>query len=172
MDPLYPISFTLNGREVKQEVSTRTTLADLLRHGVGLTATHIGCEQGSCGACSLMVDGRMIRSCLVFAIQLDGANIETVEGFASDPKMDALRQAFAERNALQCGFCTSGMLIAARDLLDREVAPDRDAIREFISGNFCRCTGYEAIVDAISQVVEGQVIENKVVESSSQASDL
>lgn len=172
MDPLYPISFTLNGREVKQEVSTRTTLADLLRHGVGLTATHIGCEQGSCGACSLMVDGRMIRSCLVFAIQLDGTNIETVEGFASDPKMDALRQAFAERNALQCGFCTSGMLIAARDLLDREVAPDRDAIREFISGNFCRCTGYEAIVDAISQVVEGQVIENKVVESSSQSQDI
>lgn len=154
MDPLYPISFTLNGREVQQEVSTRTTLADLLRHGVGLTATHVGCEQGSCGACSLMVDGRMIRSCLVFAIQLEGAKIETAEGFADDPKMDALRQAFANRNALQCGFCTSGMLIAAHDLLNRETAPDRDVIREFISGNFCRCTGYEAIVDAISQVVE------------------
>ncbi len=152
MDPLYPISFTLNGREVAQEVSTRTTLADLLRHQIGLTATHVGCEQGSCGACSLMVDGRMIRSCLVFAIQLDGAAVETAEGFAGDPKMDALRKAFADRNALQCGFCTSGMLVAARDLLNRENAPDRNVIREFISGNFCRCTGYEAIVDAISQV--------------------
>jgi carbon-monoxide dehydrogenase small subunit len=99
-----------------------------------------------------MVDGRMIRSCLVFAIQLDGAAVETAEGFAGDPKMDALRKAFADRNALQCGFCTSGMLVAARDLLNRENAPDRNVIREFISGNFCRCTGYEAIVDAISQV--------------------
>jgi len=92
MDPLYPISFTLNGREIQQEVSTRTTLVDLLRHQIGLTATHVGCEQGSCGACSLMVDGRMIRSCLVFAIQLDGAVVETAEGFAGDTKMDALRK--------------------------------------------------------------------------------
>ena len=154
MDPLYPIAFTLNGREVRQEVSTRTTLVDLLRHQIGLTATHVGCEQGSCGACSLMVDKRMIRSCLVFAIQLDGAVVETAEGFAGDPKMDALRKAFADRNALQCGFCTSGMLVAAWDLLNRDETPSREIIREFISGNFCRCTGYEAIVDAISHVAE------------------
>lgn len=152
MDPLYPISFTLNGREVSHEISTRTTLADLLRHQIGLTATHVGCEQGSCGACSLMVDGRMIRSCLVFAIQLDGATVETADGFDNDATMNALREAFAARNALQCGFCTSGMLVAARDLLNRDPAPSRASIREFISGNFCRCTGYEAIVDAISQV--------------------
>jgi len=152
MDPLYPISFTLNGREVSHEISTRTTLADLLRHQIGLTATHVGCEQGSCGACSLMVDGRMIRSCLVFAIQLDGATVETADGFDNDATMNALREAFAARNALQCGFCTSGMLVAARDLLNHDPAPSRASIREFISGNFCRCTGYEAIVDAISQV--------------------
>jgi len=155
MDPLYPISFTLNGRVIQQEVSTRTTLVDLLRHQIGLTATHVGCEQGSCGACSLMVDGRMIRSCLVFAIQLEGAVVETAEGFTGDTKMDALRKAFADRNALQCGFCTSGMLVAARDLLNRDTTPSREVIREFISGNFCRCTGYEAIVDAISKVAEG-----------------
>lgn len=154
MDPLYPISFTLNGKPVHQEVSTRTTLADMLRHQMGLTATHVGCEQGSCGACSLMVDGAMIRSCLVFAIQLDGATVDTAEGFHQDSTMDALRSAFAARNALQCGFCTSGMLIAARDLLDREHVPDRSEIRDFISGNFCRCTGYEAIVDAICSVAE------------------
>lgn len=154
MDPLYPISFKLNGRKIRQEVSTRTTLVDLLRQQIGLTATHIGCEQGSCGACSLMVDGRMIRSCLVFAIQLEGATIETAEGFAGDATMDALRQAFAARNALQCGFCTGGMLIAAHDLLSRESAPDRATVREFISGNFCRCTGYEAIVDAICQAAK------------------
>ena len=154
MDPLYPISFTLNGREIRQEVSTRTTLVDLLRHQIGLTATHVGCEQGSCGACSLMVDGRMIRSSLVFAIQKDGAVVATAEGYADDQKMDALRKAFAARNALQCGFCTSGMLVAARDLLNRDATPSREVIREFISGNFCRCTGYEAIVDAISQVAE------------------
>ncbi|PHQ96051.1 MAG: (2Fe-2S)-binding protein [Marinosulfonomonas sp.] len=149
MDPLYPLSFTLNGKQVEQEVSTRTSLADMLRIQMGLTATHLGCEQGSYGACTVVVDGKMVRSCLIFAIQLESAVIETSEGFAGDAMMDALRHNFAGRNALQCGFCTGGMLIAAHDLLQANPKPDRATIREKISGNFCRCTGYEAIVDAI-----------------------
>jgi len=149
MDPLYPLAFTLNGKPAQQEVSVRTTLADMLRYQMGLTATHLGCEQGSCGACTAVVDGRMVRSCLIFAIQLEGADIQTSDGFAKDPLMDRLRQNFADRNALQCGFCTGGMLVAAHDLLTKHPKPDRNEIRHGISGNFCRCTGYEAIVDAI-----------------------
>jgi len=149
MDPLYPLAFTLNGKPVQQDVSVRTSLADMLRIQMGMTATHLGCEQGSCGACTVMVDGRMVRACLIFAIQLEGAAVETSEGFQKDPVMAALRTNFANRNALQCGYCTGGMLIAARDLLRRNPHPDRTEIRHGISGNFCRCTGYEAIVDAI-----------------------
>lgn len=149
MDPLFPLSFTLNGKPVQQEVSVRTTLADMLRHQIGLTATHLGCEHGSCGACNVVVNGKVVRSCLIFAIQMEDAEIETSEGFANDPIMDALRNNFAQRNALQCGFCTGGLLLSARELLANSPNPDREEIREYISGNFCRCTGYEAIVDAI-----------------------
>lgn len=149
MDPRYALSFKLNGRQVEQDVSPRTSLADMLRNQMGLTATHIGCEQGSCGACNVVVDGKTVRSCLIFAIQLEGAEIETSQGFDDDPLMAALRENFANRNALQCGFCTGGMLLSARDLIKATPKPDRDKIREHISGNFCRCTGYEAIVDAI-----------------------
>jgi len=149
MDPLFPLSFTLNGKPVQQEVSVRTSLADMLRHQIGLTATHLGCEQGSCGACNVVVNGQVVRSCLIFAIQMEEAEIETSEGFANDPIMDSLRSNFAQRNALQCGFCTGGMLLSARELLAKSPKPSRDEIREHISGNFCRCTGYEAIVDAI-----------------------
>lgn len=154
MDPHYPLAFTLNGARVEHEVSVRTTLADLLRHQIGQTATHVGCEQGSCGACTVLVDGRMVRACLIFAIQLEGADIKTSDGFADDALMMSLRRAFAERNALQCGFCTSGMLIAGHDLLSHAAQPGRREIREKISGNFCRCTGYEAIVDAIWKVAQ------------------
>lgn len=149
MDPRCALSFKLNGRQVEQDVSPRTSLADMLRNQMGLTATHIGCEQGSCGACNVMVDGKTVRSCLIFAIQLEGAEVETSQGFDDDPLMEALRDNFAKRNALQCGFCTGGMLLAARDLINTTPMPDRNEIREHISGNFCRCTGYEAIVDAI-----------------------
>ena len=149
MDPSYALSFKLNGRQVKQEVSPRTSLADMLRNQMGLTATHIGCEQGACGACNVVVDGKTVRSCLIFAIQMEGAEIETSQGFEGDPLMATLRENFANRNALQCGFCTGGMLLAARDLIKKTPKPNREEIREHISGNFCRCTGYEAIVDAI-----------------------
>jgi len=149
MDPSYALSFKLNGRQVKQEVSPRTSLADMLRNQMGLTATHIGCEQGACGACNVVVDGKTVRSCLIFAIQMEGAEIETSQGFEGDPLMATLRENFANRNALQCGFCTGGMLLAARDLIKTTPKPNREKIREHISGNFCRCTGYEAIVDAI-----------------------
>jgi len=158
MDPHYPLAFTLNGARVEHEVSVRTTLADLLRHQIGQTATHVGCEQGSCGACTVVVDGRMVRACLIFAIQLEGADITTSDGFTDDPLMLALRTAFAERNALQCGFCTGGMLIAAHDLLCHVPLPKRPEIREKISGNFCRCTGYEAIVDAIWNVAQQRLV--------------
>lgn len=149
MDPLFPLSFKLNGKSVQQEVSVRTSLADMLRHQIGLTATHLGCEQGSCGACNVVVNGNVVRSCLIFAIQMEDAEIETSEGFADDVVMDTLRVNFAQRNALQCGFCTGGMLLSARELLAKSPKPGRSEIREHISGNFCRCTGYEAIVDAI-----------------------
>ncbi|MDF1777336.1 MAG: (2Fe-2S)-binding protein [Rhizobiaceae bacterium] len=160
MDPLIPVSYTINGKSVQQQVSVRTTLTDMLRHQMGLTATHAGCEQGSCGACTVVVDGLMVRSCLIFAIQLDGARIETSEGFADDQLMDELRRNFADRNALQCGFCTGGMLVAAHDLLSRTPHPERAEIREKISGNFCRCTGYEAIVDAISKTAQALPLED------------
>lgn len=154
MEAHFPITFRLNGTLVHQQVLARTTLADMLRHQMGLTATRLGCEQGSCGACTVLMDGRMVRSCLIFAIQLDGEEIETSEGFAQDPLMERLRRNFAERNALQCGFCTGGMLIAARSLLRENPMPSRDTIRDGISGNFCRCTGYEAIVDAIEKTAQ------------------
>jgi aerobic carbon-monoxide dehydrogenase small subunit len=154
MDPKFPVAFKLNGVPVQQDVSARSSLADMLRHQMGLTATRLGCEQGSCGACTVLMDGRMVRACLILAIQLDGNEIETSEGFGDDALMDRLRRNFAARNALQCGFCTGGMLIAARDLLLAEPQPDRARIREKISGNFCRCTGYQAIVDAIWQTAQ------------------
>lgn len=149
MDPLFPLSFKLNGKAVQQEVSVRTSLADMLRNQMGMTATHIGCEQGACGACNVIVDGKLVRSCLIFAIQLENAEIETSDGVQECPVMNALRDNFALRNALQCGFCTGGMLLAAKDLIEANPKPEREEIREHISGNFCRCTGYEAIIDAI-----------------------
>jgi carbon-monoxide dehydrogenase small subunit len=148
-DTCTEIAFTLNGAAVKTEVEPRQHMADLLRHGFGLTGTHLGCEQGVCGACNIVVDGEVVRGCLMLAIQADGADVVTIEGLSESGVIADLQDAFVRRNALQCGFCTSGMLMTAQALLQREPMPQRSDIRETISGNICRCTGYHAIVDAI-----------------------
>ncbi len=143
------IRVTVNGTAYERAVEPRLLLADFLRGTLGLTGTHVGCEHGVCGACTVLVDGDSMRACLLFAVQLDGHSIETVENLGTPGKLNPLQEAFREHGALQCGFCTPGMLMAAQDLLTQQAEPDRDQIREHLSGNYCRCTGYQAIVDAI-----------------------
>jgi aerobic-type carbon monoxide dehydrogenase small subunit (CoxS/CutS family) len=150
MSGIHTIKFRLNGRAVAKHVEPRTSAADMIRHESGLTGTHVGCEHGVCGACSIVLDGAVVRGCLVFAVQLDGAEVETIEGASDSGRIAALQATFVDRNALQCGFCTPGMLLTAAELLSREPNPSREQIREALSGNICRCTGYEAIVDAVA----------------------
>jgi carbon-monoxide dehydrogenase small subunit len=146
------IALRVNGEPISARVEARKTLVDFLRDDLALTGSHVGCEHGVCGACTLRLDGAVVRGCLVLAAQCDGALVETIEGLSDSGAIADLQDAFARRNALQCGFCTPGMLIGAQDLLAREAAPSRNAIREHLSGNYCRCTGYHAIVDAIEFV--------------------
>ncbi len=152
MERIVDISLRVNGEDVRERVEARKTLVDFLREDLGLTGSHIGCEQGVCGACTVRLDGAVVRGCLVLAAQCDGAAVETIEGLSDSGAIADLQDAFQRRNALQCGFCTPGMLIGAADLLGRRGVPSRDTIREHISGNYCRCTGYHAIVDAIESV--------------------
>ena len=150
----HDISLTVNGEAVRESVEARKTLVDFLREDLGLTGSHVGCEHGVCGACTVRVDGAVVRGCLVLAVQCDGARVETIEGVSDSGKISDLQDAFAKRNALQCGYCTPGMLLAAEELLAAGGRPSREKIREHISGNYCRCTGYEAIVDAIEATVQ------------------
>jgi aerobic carbon-monoxide dehydrogenase small subunit len=150
------VAFTLNGASVQADVLPRQHLADVLRQVFRLTGTHIGCEQGVCGACGILVDGLVVRGCLMLAIQADGCDIVTIEGLTDSHIIDDLQEAFVQRNALQCGFCTPGMLLTAHELLKHEHAPDRARIRETISGNLCRCTGYHAIVDAVERTARAR----------------
>jgi carbon-monoxide dehydrogenase small subunit len=143
------ISLDVNGERVEANVLPRLNLADFLREHLKLTGTHVGCEHGVCGACTVRVNGDIIRSCLLLAVQAHNAAVETIEGISDSGEIADLQSAFRERNALQCGFCTPGMLMAAQDLLKQSPCPDRELIREHLSGNYCRCTGYQAIVDAI-----------------------
>jgi len=143
---------TVNGRTHREDVEPRLLLSDFLRHTVGLTGTHVGCEHGVCGACTIRLDGAAVRSCLLLAVQADGCTIETVEGLAANGELHPLQAAFREHHALQCGFCTSGILMAAANLLEQDGTPTRDEIVDMLSGHLCRCTGYEPIVDAIAQV--------------------
>ena len=143
------ISVTINGTAYEGHVEPRLLLADFLREDAALTGTHVGCEHGVCGACTILLDGQTVRSCLVFAVQADGRQIQTVEGIASDDELSPLQQSFWEHHGLQCGFCTPGMLLTAAELLDRSQAPTDAEIRHAISGNLCRCTGYQNIVAAI-----------------------
>jgi carbon-monoxide dehydrogenase small subunit len=146
------VSFSVNGRREDIDVEPRRTLADALRENLGLTGTHLGCEQGACGACTILLDGEPVRSCLMLAVQADGSSLTTVEGLASDEgELHPLQQAFAECHGLQCGFCTPGFLISALHLLSTHPDPSRDEIRAELSGHICRCTGYAAIVDAVRQ---------------------
>ncbi len=144
------IRLAVNGETVAADVPARIHLADFVREHLGLTGTHLGCEHGVCGACTIRLDGEIVRACLVLAVQADGGTVETIEGLSDSGEIADLQRAFVERNALQCGYCTPGMLIAAQDWLLHADAPDRAAIREHLSGNYCRCTGYEAIVDAVA----------------------
>jgi aerobic carbon-monoxide dehydrogenase small subunit len=150
------ISLKVNGETVSRQVEPRTHLADFLRDSLELTGTHIGCEHGVCGACTVRMDGDIVRGCLVLAVQADGADIWTVEGLSDSGELAGLQSAFRERNALQCGYCTPGMLLTAQELLNREAAPSRETIREHISGNYCRCTGYQAIVDAVETAAKNR----------------
>ncbi len=145
------IQMTVNGAPVSLEVEPRLSLADCLRHRVGLTGTHLGCEHGVCGACTVIVDGEAVRSCLMLAVQADAAEIVTVEGLADGPALSPLQEAFRDHHALQCGFCTPGMLTTAHALLTQEPDAGAERIREVLSGNLCRCTGYVSIVDAVLQ---------------------
>ena len=147
------IALTVNGKPVEADVAPRTHLADFLREQLLLTGTHIGCEHGICGACTVEIDGEIARSCITYAVACDGAHVRTIEGFDDDAPMARLRQAFTEAHALQCGYCTPGMLIAARDLVRRKRGLSRAEIRTEMSGNLCRCTGYMGIVDAIERVM-------------------
>jgi len=142
------ISFRVNGAAVEADVNVRTNLADFLRQQIGLTGTHIGCEHGVCGACTIIVDSQPARSCLMLAVQADDAEVETVEGLGTPESLSALQRAFSSHHALQCGFCTPGMLMTLEALLRVNPSPSRDEIREVLSGNLCRCTGYQGIVDA------------------------
>jgi len=146
------INMRVNGEDVCERVEARCTLVDFLREDLGLTGSHVGCEQGVCGACTVLLDGAVVRGCLVLAVQCDGAAVETIECISDSGAIADLQEAFQRRNALQCGFCTPGMLIGAHDLLGRGGVPSRDAIRDHLSGNYCRCTGYQAIVDAIESI--------------------
>ena len=147
------VTLTINGEEISAAIEPRLTLADFIRSEAELTGTHVGCEHGVCGACTVRLDGRAVRGCLIFAIQCEGSKIETVEGFADGGGAD-LQQAFIEHNALQCGFCTPGMLITADELLNDNPSPSREEVREHLSGNYCRCTGYQSVVDAVMDIAE------------------
>lgn len=149
MSAMLHVSIEINGEAVEQPVAPRMTLADFLRQEMELTGTHLGCEMGVCGACLVLLDGRPVHSCLMFAVQADGASVETVEGLTERGAIADLQKAFHERNALQCGFCTPGMLVSACGMLAEGRELSREEIRDALSGNYCRCTGYEAIVDAI-----------------------
>ncbi|WP_417769447.1 (2Fe-2S)-binding protein [Stappia sp.] len=150
------ISLTVNGERVEARVDVARHLVDFLRLDLGLSGSHAGCEHGVCGACTLQVNGEVVRGCLTLAAQLDGAEVWTVEGLTDTGDLADLQAAFVARNALQCGFCTPGMLFAAADVLASGAVPSRAEIREHISGNYCRCTGYEAVVDAIETVARSR----------------
>ena len=148
----HDVAVIVNGEEVRDRVDARKTLVDFLREDLALTGSHVGCEHGVCGACSVRVDGVVVRGCLMLAVQCDGARVDTIEGVADSEEITDLQQAFIARNALQCGYCTPGMLLAAQELLAHGGVPTREQIRAHLSGNYCRCTGYHAIVDAVEAV--------------------
>ncbi len=163
MDTILETTLTINGESVTRRIPVRQNLVDFLREDIGLTGTHIGCEHGVCGACTVRVDGKIVRGCLMLAVQAEGRNVETIEGLSHDGDSGApseladLQDAFHKRNALQCGFCTPGMLLTAQALAKQNPRATREQIREHISGNYCRCTGYQAIVDAVETTLAARL---------------
>jgi aerobic carbon-monoxide dehydrogenase small subunit len=151
-DQFRTIALTVNGEDVCETVEVRTSLVDFLRERLGLTGSHVGCEQGVCGACTVRLDGVTVRGCLTLAVQCAGCKVETIEGVSDTGEIADLQDAFVRRNALQCGFCTPGMLLSAQELLAQGSVPTREEIRAHLSANYCRCTGYQAIVDAVEAV--------------------
>ena len=154
------VKITLNGVEREGVCESRTTLLDFIRHDLGSTGTHAGCEHGVCGACTVELDGQIVRSCLMFAYQVDGAKVNTVEGLVKSGEMSDLQNAFKKHHALQCGFCTSGFLLSAEDLLKKNPHPSELEVREGLSGNLCRCTGYVGIVEAVLEVATARARQN------------
>lgn len=153
----HPVNFTLNGKSVEGEAEPRLLLTDFLRHELGLTGTHVGCEHGVCGACTIQIDGQPARACLTYALQVDGLDVRTVEGLAlADGALSTLQQAFRRHHALQCGFCTPGILMTLDTWLNEHPSPTELEIREALSGNICRCTGYTQIVAAVMDYVAGR----------------
>ncbi len=156
------ISMTVNGRLVNAEIEPRRHLVDFLREDLHLKGPHLGCEQGACGACTVKVDGQIIRGCLFLAVQADGSVVETVEGLTKSGALADLQESFMRHNAMQCGFCSSGMLLAAAELIEKQPKASREEVREWISGNYCRCTGYHSIVDAIIDVLDARAKGQKI----------
>ena len=156
MEHAVDTTLTVNGVRVTRRIEPRQHLVDFLREELGLTGSHVGCEHGVCGACTVRVNGEIVRGCLMLAVQADGCKVETIEGLSDSQELSLLQKAFHERNALQCGFCTPGMLMAAQDLVLSRRKVSREEIRTHLSGNYCRCTGYQSIVDAIEEVIHGQ----------------
>ena len=156
MEHAVETTLTVNGVKVTRRIEPRQHLVDFLREELGLTGSHIGCEHGVCGACTIRVDGKIVRGCLMLAVQADGCSVDTIEGLTDSGELKDLQKVFYEKNALQCGFCTPGMLLAAQELVLSGKKASREEIREHISGNYCRCTGYQAIVDAIEEVIHGK----------------
>jgi carbon-monoxide dehydrogenase small subunit len=152
----HDVAIVVNGEEVRERIDARRTLVDFLREELALTGSHVGCEHGVCGACSVRVDGLVVRGCLMLAVQCDGARVETIEGVADTDEITDLQQVFVTRNALQCGYCTPGMLLTAQELLARGGVPSREQIRAHLSGNYCRCTGYQSIIDAVEAVARAR----------------
>ena len=153
MEHAVEATLTVNGTKVTRRIAPRTHLVDFLRDELGLTGSHIGCEQGVCGACTVRVNGEIVRGCLMLAVQADGCTVDTIEGLSDSQELSRLQKAFHEHNAFQCGFCTPAMLIAAQELVRQKKSFTREEIRTYMSGNYCRCTGYQAIVDAIESVI-------------------
>mgnify|MGYP003321153410 FL=1 len=149
MDQNVNVTLRVNGETISRQIEARTNLVDFLRYELGLTGSHVGCEHGVCGACTVRVGGKIVRGCLMVAAQADGMDVWTIEGLTETGEIQALQEALVERNALHCGFSTPGMLLTAAELMERQPKANREEIRKYISGNFCRCTGYQAIVDAI-----------------------
>jgi carbon-monoxide dehydrogenase small subunit len=156
-DTAIDTTLTINGESITRRIPVRQNLVDFLRETMGHTGTHVGCEHGVCGACTVRVDGNIVRGCLMLAVQAEGRRVETIEGVSESGEIADLQDAFHKRNALQCGFCTPGMLLTAQDLALRNPQATREEIREHLSGNFCRCTGYQAIVDAVKTTLDSRL---------------